>query len=200
MMKKVLVLLALLAMTGIASANILTNASFENATLDDYGALVPDNWNIWSDTWDGNWIQVTDGTAFDAASQLDLAANAGVVVASQSAYVSGTGETGSVSFMVRNDGTLDATIEIGADYGPTDFSGWWGDEHISLTIAADGQWHSVSHTWLLWDGVGVSPKIAVFAGTEAGQISVDAASFTVVPEPATMALLGLGALVLRRKK
>ena len=201
-MKKVLVILALVAMTGIVSANVLSNASFEAATLDAYGSLVPDGWNVWSDNWDGSWNQVTDGSAADLDSQWALVANTTVVVGSQAAYVSSGGNTGTLSAQIRNDGTLPVTIEIGADYGPTDFTGWWGDDHGGGgEIAADGQWHFVTYTFPLWDNVGVSPKFAGLANTEAGQISVDDASFTVVvPEPATMVLLGLGGLLLRRKK
>ena len=62
MMKKMLMLLALLAVTGMAGANLLTNGGFEDGDTGQMTATPIPGWNTWN--WNG-WHHDDAGKTID---------------------------------------------------------------------------------------------------------------------------------------
>ncbi len=120
--------------------------------------------------------------------------------------------------LVNTDGVLPTSIWIGLSDGTV--AKWnsgevtaaagstatltmaaWGAEYNAISYPdAPGVGTFVAGTWATFVLEGIAQGVATLSIEDAGGTVLDSLAVTVVPEPATMVLLGLGALVLRRKK
>jgi len=213
-MKKILILLAVLAVTGIASAELLLNAGFESGDLTGWGAwgtvygylpswygtpssrasqvvvndpaaartgdhylkLATDNPTSWTISW-----------GYSEVHQAGIAATAGIDY-TLSAYAMTEPGTDWIPAKLKLTFFDGANNNLGANevdrwLDPT--LGWQYIEHTLIAPAGTATVRAqITNGTILWPGV---------AG-----IRFDDAS--LVPEPVTIALLGLGGLFLRRRK
>jgi hypothetical protein len=203
-MKKVLILLALLAVTGIASAELLTNGNFEDGPTQNTGDGVP-GWGTWG--WSG-WHhddvgRVIDTKAVkfwwdDAGMWQDFAVTPGVTYDFSVEVFNSTIETligwnGLIKAEFYNSsiGTDPSqallNVELDRYYSATDPVDQWVTIGGSQTAPANADIGRIVLLIADWQETGVS-----------GALNFDNAS--VVPEPATLALLGLGGLLIRRRR
>ena len=206
--KLLLFLVAVGLMAGIAQANMLSNPGFEDGTWGKWN--VPDHWSTWGNTtqaWSWNatagrgggkcvWLHCTPGTDRTEAWMGQY-----VPVAPGTEYA--------FSVWAR-------AVKGGPAAGAADVYGYitWLDA-ASATIsdywlypdaAPETTWEKV--TFSMSDGSAiVAPEGAVWGGfwvagyytnDEEGGIYIDDA--TVTPEPITLGLLGLGGLMLARRR
>ncbi len=108
------------------------------------------------------------------------------------------GETGTAQFYVGRGGTyfIDGTWNIGADKS-------WTTHTVALDSSHFTAWTGVNDNVYTFAQVIQAPTdIGIFFGgglaSGTGNVLVD--NFGTVPEPATICLLGLGGLLLRRRK
>ena len=101
--------------------------------------------------------------------------NFGYVVANTSASLPTSGSTslGSISCTGGSAGPVDGTLGV-------------NQTNINLTAASISNWGDNQALWLTW-------QTATAAGSSQG-IAIDNLSFSAVPEPSTLALVGLGVL------
>ena len=94
-------------------------------------------------------------------------------------------------------------------------SGWYYLQHsfydagagvVAVDLSILNEMGSTINTWTLSDSTDVANDTAGgnrygwFASNEFSFLAIDDSSLTIVPEPATLCLLGLGGLLLRRRK
>ncbi len=214
MMRKVVILAGVLlcsAMAAVAPANLLLNGDFELGELGQLGSVTVDNWITWGNS---GWHHSDDGLKFDdkgiklwwdaTGIYQDFTAAVGAeflfevyAITSQTEALKGWDAVVKAEWLDASWQFV-AGEEIGRFYGEKDDKGIAGDP-IS--------------TWKLISGSATAPEGAAYGrivmvleqadnwqSTTGGAIYWDNASVVMVPEPLSLALLGAGALCLRRKK
>ena len=192
-----IVLVLGLMMPATVRANLLTNGSFETATDDGYGNMVPDGWGLYV-TGGLDWgnvahSQVIDVTAQDGAAywMLDDHTAAEALLGIQD-----VGAVADVAYTfdiwLRDpDGT--GTAQIGYEFWDATNTTWWGVD-FSAPLTLTTEWQNFSHTVTKWADSYMKVQIRV----DNNVIHADNAS--VIPEPTTMVLLGFGSLMMLRRR
>lgn len=211
-MKKLIVLLAVLAMVGVAQANLLINGDF---ALGSDGTTAPDTvalaWGEWNGGGWNNREANIHGIGGDETNYYKALGNGGIT------------DQGLYQTVLATEGL---TYKASVDSGDTE--GWWfanGELKIEFLDAGNAilgsafeHWtHTSGDTPLPWANYSLT-AVAPTGTTQitfllmnqgfdpgnewafGGTMRFDNANLEVVPEPATMVLLGLGGLLLRRKK
>jgi hypothetical protein len=198
--------LVLLGVAFTANANLLLNPGFESGS-----GAVADNW---ANAGTAQRVNVSEPGYGDFMMQI------GDVVASNPARwqwaqqivdfgsdIGGTEFYASASYKTKIDGDEYASILIRfMDASDTEL----GQAQGAFYFTTDPDY--LTYAWRTRDMTAIAPAGATKLEYRAfgqmgggvdndwGQILIDNVSLTVVPEPATLAVLGLGALILRKKK
>ena len=202
--KIVLMALAALMVVGIAQANLVPNAGFE-----DGAGTVPDAWIIESGDTKITWSdEANTGIKSMLLTGTGGKPEAVIVSADRIAVTAGTEYTFIANVKSLNGGAVSGLnlrvkwFDAADNYvNWPDGGGWSGwnwfainagadwTEETALTIAAPAGAVNIEHALVYsWKG-------------DAGDgVYVDDVSMTAVPEPMTLGLLGLGALMIRRKR
>ena len=212
-MKKVLLLMAFMALASVASANLLVNGDFEAGTSDDNG-FDGSGWTHWS--WGNGWsnreVKYNDETNGFQGGNGTWLLNVG--------DTSWGGGGGAYQVLAATEGTtFQLTVESGADkwWLPTGYMSliWLdstdteigNDSRTTVDPANYGGVYDAEHPMESYTLVGTAPagtasvKVEFSANNiEGGSVTFDNAVLEVVPEPATLVLLGLGGFLFRSRR
>jgi len=186
---KYFLIVAIAGLATAANANVVINGSFES---NSYGGT---NWKVYNagDSGITGWtvggtsvdIVGTGYSPYDGAFALDLAGSPGPGSVSQDVATTATSYT--VSFFAKGGGAPNDTVLA-------TFNG------VTHSFTVTGGWAQYSFTGVGNAGL-TDLKLATTAdnGTN-GNLIIDSVSVEAVPEPMTMAVLGLGAAAMLRRR
>ncbi len=203
--KIVLMLVAVSLMAGSAMALVVADAGFEDAG--DYSIANGGSWirlsdsaSAWTDATPGIGAWIFGGGYFYGATLYPTTTHGGnnMVdvngdILTQTITGATIGQDYRISLWGSTDvpGSVTSDVDVSVDGGTT----WERTSYIQ------GQSRATVDEWLevTWDftATATSFDLSIYG---AGEAYVDDVSITEIPEPMTMALLGLGGLFLRRKK
>lgn len=215
MMKKVLLILTLLAMASIASADMVVDGVDPGATWNGYmNVFELDMTWLWGSAWGAADLRATL-----TSSNLTLQSNTNCWAPEDPYWVNPDGSANKIMegnfFQEWYGGLANQTVTFNYDVLANDLDSYgYSTKAFIKVLDPDAGWATVNIvTADLTPGAGsislvvndiTTPVTQVgFAvlGLVSDPISPEAAAaVTIVPEPATLALLGLGGLLLRRKR
>ena len=209
-MKKVLAIVALIAMAGIANAaiiDVLYNGDLEIHGDDGFGREMPAGWGLYlqNENWGG--IPNVGTTTADANTGLASMALDFSTVGADAAFEQNKGQLGAdvqlgwYHFGGFVKGTVSADANMGIDlFGPN--WGWCWGGGSAIPEGTYAEWTYFGFDFEITDAT-ANYKVRVKSPT-GNNFLVDDFQLTtdVVPEPATLGLLGLagGALLIIRRK
>jgi len=204
-MKKLIVFIVVLALAGMAQAELMTaNRGFELGDTTDwlaYGAGSGINgWHNWKDT----VTVINDGSAYEGDYYCELAITESeywgfnVIWQGEATIISADPGNLTMSAWVRSPDVPDPILKLEYWDGVAMIS----DSVTHNAITMDDTWQFITADFVA--PAGTTNVRAVIgwdlAGDVGGAFEVDYDAVSLVPEPMTIALLGLGGLLIRRRR
>jgi len=219
-MKKFIVLMLVMLVAAITQAELVTNGDFETGYV---AGAVPDGWawgNEIGGTYSGTIVSwASDGTnkyahvvgpaSWATTQTIGGIIQTGIAVTAGENYLftfdaKNTSYTSWFSVMVDWKDSTDTRISYDNDWVGSYFSGTWGVNAWFVPSYSASGFVSSSSWWTYPERLVTAPDGAVTADIHFYAYMSCAHDYDnvslVVPEPLTMSLLGLGALMLGRRK
>jgi len=198
-MKNILLIIVAVCVTaGLANAGYpMTNTSFESYADDGYGRIMPAGYGLWTDA--GNWgnipntqISTEDALSGSASFKMDPGAGYSDVALTYGLGILANGVY-HISGYVKGAGALG---HIGVDMFAPDWSGYWWGGGANVSSATADAWTKFSFDITVSTPAQWNFVVKSYVGSAAFLVD----DVAVTPEPATMGLLALGGLLLRKRK
>ena len=206
-------IVTVLALPLAASADLLTNPSLEDYYIDDYGNPVPTGWGFWQSAWEGwgspSWItpHIDDGMAYTGLNAWEVGAgdngasgNGGYALLIQDVASATPGVSYTLSAYAADalgGSTTEPALKI--EFYRADSSLIWANE-VPVAIPDDGAYYYVEQTSVAPAETAWLKVICVATEWTGGQSAYRYDEIHLIPEPAALALFGLGLVALIRRR
>ena len=191
-MKKLVVLVLLMSLIGYASAAVVVVGDSALLSFEDKGGTATSTLDLVTD------IAGNPGVQYDITFGVPSSGTwADIALAKYSPTELAFGDTWEMTLKNVDSTWLNVKLYVQVN------SGWNYHQGSSLNIAAGNEGTVSLYIDPAWVSDGGIKSIGIKVGTDSNWMNRpdgSPASIQVVPEPATLALLGLGGLVMRRKK